>query len=43
MVRMYLECGCCEESMGLCGDAVWEGDGMSTVELSSSSEVLKVN
>ena len=29
--------------MGLCGDAVWQGDGMSTVELSSSSEVLKVN
>ena len=29
--------------MSLCGDAVWKGDGMSTAELSSSSEVLKVN
>ena len=29
MVRMHWEFGCCEESMGLCGDAVWEGDGMN--------------
>ena len=42
MVRMHLECGCCEDSTGLCCVAGWESDGMSTVEL-SSSEVLKVN
>ena len=41
MVRMHLEC--CEKDMGLCGGVILEGDGMSTVELSSSSEVLKVN
>ena len=40
---MYLECGCCEKSTGLCGGAVPEGNGMSTAEPSSSSELLKDN
>ena len=43
MGRMYLECGCCEKSTGLCSAAVLEGDVMSIAELSSSSELLKDN
>ena len=43
IVRMYLECGCCEKSTGLCGGAVPEGNGMSMAEPSSSSELLKDN
>ena len=43
MERVYLGCSCCQKSVGLCGNVVLEGYGVSTEELSSSSEVLKVN
>ena len=43
MVWVHLECGCCGKSMGLCSGTVLEGGGMSTVEMSSSSELLKDN
>ena len=43
MVRVYMECGCCGKSMGFCSGTVLEGNGMSTVEMSSSSELLKDN
>ena len=43
MVRGHLECGCCGKTMGFYSGTVLEGDGMSTVEMSSSSELLKDN
>ena len=43
IVRVHLECGCCGKSMGFCSSTVLEGDGMSTVEISSPSELLKDN
>ena len=43
MVRVHLECGCCEKSMGFCSSTVVEGDGMLTIEMSSSWELLKDN
>ena len=43
MVRVHLECGCCGKSMGFCSSTVLEGNGMSIVEMSSSSELLKDN
>ena len=43
MVRVHLEGGCYVKSTGFCNGPVLEGDGLSTVEMSSSSEVLKVN
>ena len=43
MVRVHLECGCCGKSTGFCSGTVLEGDGMSTVEMSALSELLKDN
>ena len=43
MVRVHLECGCCGKSMGFCSGTVLVGNGMSTIEMSSSSELLKDN
>ena len=43
MVRMYLECSCCEKSMGFSSCVVLEGGGISTAELFSSSELLEDN
>ena len=43
MVRVHLECGCCGKPTGFCIGTVLQSDGMSTVEMSSSSELLKDN
>ena len=43
MGRVHLECGCCRKSMGFCNGAMLEGNGLSTVRVSSSSEELKAN
>ena len=43
MFRVYLVCDCCGKSMGFCNGSMLEGGGLSTVEVSSSSGVLKVN
>ena len=43
MVRVHLECGCCRKSTGFCNGTMLEGDGLPTVEVSLSSEVLKDN
>ena len=43
MGRVHLEGGCCRKTTGFCNGAILEGDGMSSVGVSSSSEELKVN
>ena len=43
MIRVHLEGGCCGKSTGFCSGTVLEGNGMSTVEMSSSLELLKDN
>ena len=43
MGRVHLEGGYCRKSMGFCNGAMLEGDGLSTVRVSLSSEKLKVN
>ena len=43
MGRVHLEDSCCRKSMGFCNGAMLEGNGLSTVRVSSSSEELKVN
>ena len=43
MVRVHLVCGCCRKSIGFCDGTILEGNGLSTVEVSLSSEELKVN
>ena len=43
MDRVHLEGGCCRKTAGFCNGAILEGDGLSTVKVSLSSEELKVN
>ena len=43
MVRVQLVCGCWRKYTGFCKGHVLEGNGLSTVEVSLSSEEQKVN
>ena len=43
MGRVHLKDGCCRKSLGFCKGAMREGNGLSTVRVSSSSEELKFN
>ena len=43
MGKVHFEGGCCRKTTGFCNGAILEGEGMSSVGMSSSSEELKFN